>query len=111
MASTIQTVIDEIGPMKVLGICTDNATNMKKAWDILQNTNAHIQSYGCLAHTLHLAFTDVSKIKSVEGVQRDCTSIVKTIKRSQKLTALLKQQQQQSPQHSQVSLKLPVATR
>jgi hypothetical protein len=75
MAAAMQKVVEEVGPMKVLGICTDNATNMKKAWGIMKANYPHIQSYGCLAHTLHLVFTDVRKIGSAESIERDCTAI------------------------------------
>lgn len=97
--------------MKVMGICTDNAANMKKAWELIQVEYPHIQAYGCLAHTLNLIFTDVNKIKTAENIQRDCIMVVKAIKKSQKLTSLLKQQQKQSPQLPQQTLKLPVKTR
>lgn len=114
MAKVIKQVIEEVGPMKVIGLCTDNATNMKRAWNLIEQEFQHIYPYGCLAHTLHLVFTDISKIKSAEAIQRDATSIVKAVKKSQKLTALLCQHQnqtgEQAEQHQQ-SLKLPVKTR
>lgn len=112
MANILKKVIEDVGPIKVLGICTDNATNMKRAWEIIQAEFPHIQPYGCLAHTLNLIFTDISKIKSAENIQRNCTNIVKNIKKSQKLTALLIQQQiKHLPEQRQHALKLPVKTR
>ena len=97
--------------MKVIGVCTDNAANMRKAWKLVKDKYPHIQTYGCLAHALNQIFSDLNKIKTAETIQRDCTAIVKTIKISQKLCALLKQHHQQSPQLPQQSLKLPVKTR
>lgn len=111
IANVFKNIIEEVGPMKVLGICTDNATNMKKAWEIIQAEYPHIQPYGCLAHTLNLIFIDINKIKSAEDIQRNCTNIVKNIKRSQRLTALLNQQQKHQPEQRQHALKLPVKTR
>lgn len=109
MANIMKKVIEEVGPMKVLGVCTDNAANMKKAWQLIQDEFRHIQPYGCLAHTLHLIFTDVTKVKTAGNIERDCCSVVKHIKKSQKLTAILKKHQQD--QQQQLSLKLPVKTR
>lgn len=111
IADLVKKVVDDIGPMKVLGVCTDNASNMKKAWELLQLEYPHIKPYGCMAHTLQLIFTDVKKIKSAENIQSNCIKVCKAVKQSQKLTALLKQHQQQSPQEHQQTLKLPVKTR
>lgn len=111
LANVLKKVVEDIGPMKVWGICTDNASNMKKAWELIHVEFPHIHSYGCLAHTLQLVFTDIKKIKSAESIQVNCTNVCKTVKQSQKLTALLKHHQQQSPQKHQQSLKLPVKTR
>ncbi|XP_065662478.1 uncharacterized protein LOC136085054 [Hydra vulgaris] len=84
---------------------------MKKAWQLIVTEFPHIYPYGCLAHTLNLIFTDVSNLKSIADSQRNCTMVVKGIKNSQILSALLKQHQQKSGQIIQQSLKLPVTTR
>lgn len=97
-------VIQEIGPQKVAGICTDNAANMKKAWSIISDKHPHIQCYGCAAHTLNLIFTDTSKLKTADGLMKDCVLVAKTVKQSQKLSALLKEK-------NSTTLKLPVKTR
>lgn len=104
LADQIIKVVKDVGPMKIKGICTDNAANMKKAWDLIQEQYPHIQSYGCAAHTLNLVFSDILKFKSAAALIKDCTLVVKTIKNSQKLSALLSKD-------STTSLKLPVKTR
>ncbi|XP_065656491.1 uncharacterized protein LOC136081958 [Hydra vulgaris] len=111
MANIVKKIICDVGPMKVLGVCTDNAANMKKAWQLIVTEFPHIYPYGCLAHTLNLIFTDASNLKSIADSQRNCTMVVKGIKNSQILSALLKQHQQKSGQIIQQSLKLPVTTR
>ena len=60
MAKCIIDVIEEIGPSKVTGLCTDNAANMKRAWNEVKDTYPHIHAYGCLAHALHFVFGQVS---------------------------------------------------
>lgn len=110
IAQMLVSVIEEIGPMKVTGICTDNAANMKKAWEIISQKYPHIFTYGCMAHTLHLVFNDFSKIKSIQQNQLECTRIVKAVKKSQILSALFCEHQKRSDRES-TSLKLPSTTR
>ncbi|KAE9521289.1 hypothetical protein AGLY_018308 [Aphis glycines] len=38
-------VIEDIGPRKVFGVVTDNAKNMKKAWNFITEKYPHITSY------------------------------------------------------------------
>lgn len=38
MAEVMTSVLDEIGPDRFLGVVTDNASNMKKAWEELKNS-------------------------------------------------------------------------
>ena len=102
------TVIKEIGPSKVFAICTDNAANMRRAWEIVQVEFKHIHAYGCLAHVLNLVIGDISKIPSVEQAIKQVTSVAKTVKASSKLTALLKECQSGD---CEKTLKLPVSTR
>jgi hypothetical protein len=117
MAEIMIKVIEDVGAQKVLGICTDNASNMKKAWEIIEERFPHIQTYGCLAHSLNLIFTDVGKIKSFSRMIADCVAVVKHIKNSQKLSALLKVEQEKSCNSTEEgstkpqSLKIPVKTR
>ena len=81
MAKCIIDVIEEIGPSKVTGLCTDNAANMKRAWNGVKDTYPHIHAYGCLAHMLNLTFGDILKMKSVDATLKNSTgtSVVKTV--------------------------------
>ena len=97
-------VIKDVGPRKVKGVCTDNAANMKKAWELISEEYPHIQCYGCAAHTFNLIFSDVSKLKSAAAIMKECNLVAKTVKNSQKLSAILAKK-------SSTSLKLPVKTR
>ena len=72
MASQMKKVIEEVGPQKVIAVCTDNEANMKKSWQILKHDYNHIVFYGCLAHSLNLIFTDLNKIKSVGSIEVAC---------------------------------------
>lgn len=109
MASEMDSVIKEVGPQKVFGVVTDNAANMKAAWEIIRNKNenTNLFTYGCIAHTLNLIFSDMKKLTSLKSFLVEAVAVVKAIKNSHKLAAIFKEKQTlNSP-----SLKLPVATR
>ena len=54
--------IEQIGPMKVSQICTDNAANMLGAVDKVIETYPHIYKQGCAAHALDILLEDWAKI-------------------------------------------------
>ena len=56
--------IEQIGPMKVSQICTDNATNMLGAVDKVIETYPHIYKQGCAAHALDLLLEDWEKFRN-----------------------------------------------
>ena len=106
MSKIIGEVIEEVGPSKVLGLCTDNAPNMVKAWNILREKYS-IECYGCLAHGLNLIFTDIKKLSSFETKLKEVVSIVNSINGSCINLANFKKFQSTNS----TTLKLPVATR
>lgn len=111
MAQEISCVIDEIGPQKVFGVVTDNAANMKAAWRLLETKYArtNLFTYGCLAHSLQLIFTDMNTLPTLKSLIADATACVKAIKNSHKLnTAFI---EKQLTTGVKLSLKLPVKTR
>ena len=107
MCEQISIVIEEVGPGKVMALCTDNASNMKKAWELLQEKYPGLQCYGCLAHGLNLMFGDGLKIATIQKIVTECTAIIKTIKNSHILLAKFREKQGKK----KISLKLPVKTR
>lgn len=115
IAQEIGLVIQEIGAQKVFGIVTDNAANMKAAWEILKNENhsTNLFTYGCVAHTLNLLFTDLKNLKTLQTFLAEAVSAIKAIKHTHRLTEIFKEKQGQQRQHhnNPVALKLPVQTR
>ena len=65
--------MDDIGPSKVGVLYTDDALNMKKAWGILEENYPHLNWYGCLAHGLHLIFSDNLKLNSESNLLAECS--------------------------------------
>lgn len=49
IADKIGQVIDKVGPANVFGVCTDNASAMEAAWELLDQrfSNEAIVFYGC----------------------------------------------------------------
>lgn len=109
MCEEISKVIETIGPQRVVALCTDNASNMKKAWSLLQERYPNMECYGCLAHGLNLIFGDVLKLSGISSVIDECTSLIKTIKHSYLLLAKFKEKQKEK--NISTTLKLPVKTR
>ena len=62
IAGELKKFIEQIGPMKVSQICTNNVTNMLGAVDKVIKTYPHIYKQGCVAHALDLLLEDWAKI-------------------------------------------------
>ncbi|XP_065681001.1 uncharacterized protein LOC136094823 [Hydra vulgaris] len=58
-------VIKEIH-VKPIAFISDHASNMTKAWKLVQHKHLEIFCYGCGAHALELLATDILKIPSVQ---------------------------------------------
>jgi hypothetical protein len=57
-ASFMEKYIEEVGPHNVVQICTNNASSMKAATDIITNKYLHIYFQGCTMHTMNLLLED-----------------------------------------------------
>ncbi|XP_050064712.1 uncharacterized protein LOC126553609 [Aphis gossypii] len=80
MANVMIDLIEEVGPGKFYGIVTDNAANMKKAWQEINQKYAHITTYGCIAHSLSLLINDIISLESLKSVVKDGVAIVNNIR-------------------------------
>ncbi|KAL4091842.1 hypothetical protein QTP88_026458 [Uroleucon formosanum] len=83
IATELSKVIDDLDRNKCLGVVTDNASSMKKAWILLQKDdrykNLPIAFYPCICHTLNLLIADIIKLKSCKEIERKSKIIVKNI--------------------------------
>jgi len=107
IAKEISSVIQDLGPDKVLGVVTDNAKSMKSAWAIFKKEYDHLETYGCVAHGLNLLAKDLAKFENISSVVTSGKNIVKKINLSHKLNAKFKEKQT----GKKLTLKLPVKTR
>lgn len=104
ISDEISKIIDKIGPSKVVGLVTDNASNMTSAWNTLKIKYPKLLSYGCIAHILNLLFKDIEKIPSFKNHINNVKDVVKFFKMKHIPAAMLRAK-------SNISLKLPVETR
>lgn len=105
-------VIQEIGPQKFFLVVTDNASNMKAAWHIINTTYPHIYCVGCAAHTLNLLLKDFMKENLFEKISKESKKICKYFKQHHILYAAFKEAQAEKyPKNKVISLKLPAKTR
>lgn len=74
----------------------DNASNEQAALKLVIEKYPHIVTMGCISHLMNLLCGDVMKCASAKQIISTCKSIIKKIKRSHKLTALVKQLQSQN---------------
>lgn len=87
----ISDVIEEVGPLKVQAVVTDNAASMKLSLKLLESKYPHLITYGCAAHGLHLMIKDLSKLPLFSRVQAMSKSIIQFYKNKHYPKQLLKQ--------------------
>ena len=68
IANIIKEVITHIGVNKVTAVVTDNAANMRAAWDILEAEYSHIFCNGCAAHTFNLLVKDICDTEACSAI-------------------------------------------
>lgn len=92
-AKILSDCLEEIGAEKVSALVTDNAANMKAAWQLMKNKYPHIMPYGCVAHGLNLLFTDIAKIEEFREMTVTVQAIIKEIRNSHFLLAKFREHQ------------------
>lgn len=79
---------------QVAAIVTNNAANMKKAWDIVKGEKPRILTYGCVAHIINLFIGDCVKNSVVFGeTVRVATLLADRIKNSPNILAKVRSMQ------------------
>ncbi|KAK1936997.1 hypothetical protein P3T76_009775 [Phytophthora citrophthora] len=117
MAAALRKVIREVeevtGKGSVCGVVTDNASNMRRAWELLMEKMPHLTCNGCAAHTINLLLKDMFDIPFLNEVLKKAVVVTRFVR---KRAALLYQFRTKQRQHfgagqRRRALLLPVATR
>ncbi|XP_050065658.1 uncharacterized protein LOC126554641 [Aphis gossypii] len=109
LASQIITVINKYNPKKFVAFISDNASNIVKAAEIVQNKFEHMLMLTCVCHTLNLLVKDIFKCDQLQTFDTKVVSIIKTIKYSQRLSHKIRKISKEK--NINVFVQLPVKTR
>lgn len=86
IAKDICSFMQKFGDNKVASLVTDNAKNMKKAWDIVRKTYPKLIINGCAAHTINLLVKDICHLPQYAGTLEDARAITAFVKDRNALT-------------------------
>src|SRR6185312_4701206 len=90
----LKQIIDKIGVDRISAIVSDNASNVKKARQIIHNEYPKIENVRCVAHSINLIACDVVKEKFGDCLLRHINILATFFKSSHqansKLTQLIK---------------------
>lgn len=113
LANQIKIVMEEVGSDKVNAVCTDNASNNKKAWEIVEDLYVEniISFFGCAAHVLNLLSKDILDQPSAAKIFKDAKVVIKEIKESHVLLSEFTDIQKNDEKGIKVTLKIPAKTR
>lgn len=95
IAEEIFKILEKFGPEKLFVIVGDNAKNMTAAFKIVSTRYKHIISIGCIAHLIHLMCKDIIGCEMIKKCIADANIVIKTIKRSHRLTAIFADKQRE----------------
>lgn len=105
-------IVEEIGSAKFFLIVTDNASNMRSAWEKVMVKYPHISCIGCAAHCLNLLLKDFMKVKELSSTSNKSKEICKYFKNHHVLYASFKSiQLEKYPKNEITTLKVPAETR
>ncbi|CAG8854860.1 44269_t:CDS:2, partial [Gigaspora margarita] len=91
LAEKIDTVLNEIGNDKFAAIVTDNASNVKLAWQIIHKKYPKILNLNCIAHCINLISKDILKHTFASRLIKECNEIIKFFKKSHQPSSYLHQ--------------------
>ena len=115
IADGIFEVIEEVealvGLGKIVAVVTDNASNMRGAWEIIETKNPDISCNGCGAHVANLLIKDVVNIEEVRTCLDKAAAIAKWFKKRPMAIFKLSEHKKLNKESSNRTLKIPVPTR
>ena len=109
VATQISNVIEELGPENFVSVVTDNASNMRAAWNLIEFNYPHIACNGCSAHVVNLLISDILRLETFANTTKDAQKVIKFVRNH----AFVKAKYEEIRKELNVSKKLsmPVPTR
>jgi len=83
IADEIIKVANELGVKKLVAVVTDNTSNMKKSWKIIEEIYPKVFANGCGAHVMNLLIKDICELEIVSNLLQKSLSVVKFIRNNQ----------------------------
>jgi len=109
IANQIMNVIEQLGPEKFISVITDNASNMRAAWNIIEATYPHIACNGCGSHVVNLLISDILHLESFANIVKESQKVIKFVKNHDFVKARYDEIRKELNVVNQLSM--PVATR
>lgn len=81
LASSLARYINEVGPERIVHVCTDNAANCKAAGKVIERQFPKISWTGCTSHSIDLLLEDFGKEEWVASVCATGRTLVRFITR------------------------------
>ncbi|KAJ7338851.1 hypothetical protein JRQ81_012753, partial [Phrynocephalus forsythii] len=104
ISSKICEVLQNIWSGKVFALLTDNASNMKAAWEIIMDKYPHITAIGCASHGLNLLLNDIMKLDTLQMIYRRA-KVIKHVKGTHIVAAVFNKKQGKMANNKIVILK------
>ncbi|KAI8529871.1 hypothetical protein RHMOL_Rhmol11G0008100 [Rhododendron molle] len=85
IANLMKEVINEVGPLNVIQVITDNAPNCKAGGQLIEAQFPHILWTPCVVHTLNLALKNICAAKMLRGMKLSTKNVVGLVTLQRKL--------------------------
>ncbi|KAG5666047.1 hypothetical protein PVAND_017768, partial [Polypedilum vanderplanki] len=79
IARQISTILETLGSEKFVSVVTDNASNMRAAWNLIERSYPHISCNGCSAHMINLLIKDILELEPNNNIIKECQKIIKYV--------------------------------
>ena len=86
----LKDVILEVGPLNVVQVCMDNATNCVVAGEMIEKEWPSIFYTRCTCHCVDLLFEDIAKLAWIDNILRSAMKITVFITRKQNVLAMFR---------------------
>ncbi|XP_059589231.1 uncharacterized protein LOC132252436 [Alligator mississippiensis] len=112
IGSKVCEALQKIGSGKVFALLTENASNMKAAWEIIMDKYPHITAIGYASHGINLLLNDIMRLDTLQKIYRRAKKVIKHVKATHIVaTVFEKKQEEKNAKNKIVTLKLCSKTR